>query len=194
MAAHSVDDPERIRLLGSPVRQDIVDYVDAAGPSTVAEIAAALGRPADTLYYHVGLLREAGLLVVREATAGRAVRVVDLPGAGLQVRYRPEDPENVAAVRDAVGTMLRSAERRFAAGLEGRAGTVAVEGPRRSLWASRVRGRLTEAELEEVNGLIRRLHEVFAGGRGRGPEEGRMHEVNVVLSPLAEAVAARDSA
>lgn len=186
MAEHVVEQPERIRLLGSPVRQDIVDFVDAAGPSTVAEIAAGLGRPADTLYYHVRLLRNAELVTVR-ASGESGVKRVHLPGSGgLQIRYRPDDAANVSAVMDAVGTMLRSAERRFADGLRGRAGPPVLEGPRRNLWASRVRGRLTDGEVEEINELIGRMHEVFAKGRGRAAREGQMHEVNVVLSPLAE--------
>jgi len=38
-----------IAVLASPVRQEIVDTVEAAGGATIAELAIQLGRPADGL-------------------------------------------------------------------------------------------------------------------------------------------------
>jgi len=190
---YRVEDPDQIRLLGAPVRQDIVDHLASAGPCTMAEIAAGLGQPVDTLYYHVRRLREAGLVAEREGAVSRGM-VVAVPGSGLSMKYRPDDPDNVAAIRDAVGTMLRSVDRRFRDGLEGRAGPVEVEGATRNLWASRVRGRLTRSDLEEVNGLIRRLQGIFERARESSGGAGRVHELSVVLSPLPETAPRRRSA
>lgn len=181
-----VEDPEQIRLLGSTVRQDIVDHLDFAGPSTVPELAAALGCPTDTLYYHLNLLLEAGLLVRHDREDDRRM-VVDLPASSVEVRYHRDDRPAVEAIVSAVATLLRSAERRFAGALDDDELPLELEGPRRNHWASRVRGRLTEAEVVEVNEAIRAIHGIFRRSRSRpDPLEGRMHEVTVVLSPLPE--------
>ncbi|HET9620627.1 MAG TPA: helix-turn-helix domain-containing protein, partial [Kofleriaceae bacterium] len=50
-------EPRAIAALASPVRQEILDTVEAlGGTATIAELAAQLGRPADGLYYHVTVL------------------------------------------------------------------------------------------------------------------------------------------
>ena len=52
-----------IRLLASPVRQEIVDTLEAlGGEASVAELAAEVGRAADGLYYHLRLLVRGGLI------------------------------------------------------------------------------------------------------------------------------------
>ena len=60
----------------------MIDSIGARGRSTIAEIASDLGRPADTLYYHVAALVKAG--VVREVDRARAgtrfAAVYDLAG------------------------------------------------------------------------------------------------------------------
>lgn len=181
-----VDDPAQIRLLGSPVRNDVVLFLDGEGPATVASIARGLGRPADTLYYHLGRLEEAGLIVRRGEDGGEAA-VFDVPGRPVTLRYRPDDPANAAAIVDAVGTTLRSVERRFGAALA--EGAFELSGPERNLWASRGRGRLTDAELAEVNEAIRRILAIFRGAAGS--DGGRMHEVTLVVVPLPEEPADR---
>jgi predicted transcriptional regulator len=50
----------QIRALASPIRQDILDALTAIGPCSVSELAAAIGRPADGLYYHIRHLLKAG--------------------------------------------------------------------------------------------------------------------------------------
>lgn len=188
-----VDDPETIRLLGSPIRQDLVDYLEWAGPSTVVELAVGLGTRPDRLYYHIERLREAGVVVERGPGEAGGKRV-GLAGSSLALKYRTGDPERTVALTDAVGTMLRSAERRFEGALSGAVGEIELEGPTRNVWASRVRGRLAESDLEEANLLIDRLHQLFRRGRERASGAGRMHEVSVVLVPLSEPVAAADRA
>ena len=58
-----IAEPRQIRALASPVRQDILDAVVAIGPCTVAELAAALGKPPDAMYYHIRRLLAVRLLV-----------------------------------------------------------------------------------------------------------------------------------
>jgi DNA-binding transcriptional ArsR family regulator len=59
----------QMRALAAPTRQEIVDVLPGMGTVSVAELATALGRPADSLYYHLRILNRVGL--VRSAGSHR---------------------------------------------------------------------------------------------------------------------------
>jgi hypothetical protein len=180
-------DPSAIAVLASPVRQELFDTLEALGGiATIADLAEQLGRPADGLYYHVELLRRAGLFVaapVGRSRAGRSERRYRLPvraGRQIGLGYRTRDPRNVAAVRSVVGGMLRIARRDFDRAL---AGDIVVEGPRRELWAARGTGWVSDAELAAINRLLNRLAELLRRPRG-GPRR-RLISLCFVLAPMA---------
>jgi len=172
--------PEELRALISPVRQEIIDVLSSRSAMSISEIAAAIGRPADALYFHVralervGLARRAGLRRRgrRKAALFRAV------ASELKLRYEPASEANRARVTQIVASMLRLGVRDFRRGLQQR--DVCVSGPQREIWAQRRTARLTAAQIEQVNSLIARLSQQFAGVHGRG----RMYAVTVVLTPL----------
>jgi len=120
LRAGRIAEPAAIRAIASPVRQELVDTLEAlGGVATVAELAEQLGRPADGLYYHVEILRRAGLFVAAplgRSDTGRSerrYRTPTRPGTQLALVYRPRDARNAAAVRAVVGGMLRIARRDF---------------------------------------------------------------------------------
>src|SRR4051812_38683008 len=89
----------QIRALSSPARQDILDAVTAIGPCSVAELAAAVGKPADGLYYHIRQLLEVGLLVeTRDDGAERGELRLDAAHKALYLEYKPDNRSNKAAV------------------------------------------------------------------------------------------------
>lgn len=186
-----IEDLEQIRALASPVRQGIVDALEAVGPASVAELAEVLDAPADGLYYHLRILKRRGLVVEhpRSARAGRPQATFDVAGRPTLIRYTPHGPERNAAIAQVVGSMLRSALRAFRRSLGPDA---VVEGPRRSLWAGRRTARLTPERLEEVNALVGRLTEVLEEGRGRN--EGKLYSFTFALSPLAHGRRPRNGA
>ena len=181
-----IADPRQIRALSSPIRQDILDAVAAIGPCSVAELAAALGKPADGLYYHVRRLLDVRLLTeVREEANGRADLRLDVAHKSLYLEYRPASRTNKAAVLRVIGSMLRSAERTFRRGF--RPDIAVVEGPRRNLWAGRARGSLSASELAEVNALLDRLITLMRSGRrdraGAPSTDRSPYELTFVLAP-----------
>ena len=185
----TIRDPQQIRALESPVRQEVVDTLEALGTASVREIAAELGRPPDALYYHVRALLESGLLVPAGSRGdGRrreALYALPMAGDALRLAYDPDDPTNVEAVTAVVGAMLRVAGRDFAAGF--RPQVAVCEGPRRNLWAARMKGWLDGEELEEVQSLLERLRHLMDRPR-RSPDQ-RLHSLTFVIAP---AVASRD--
>lgn len=175
-----IGDVQQLRLLRSPVRQDILDSLSASGPATIAELATALGLPADALYYHMRKLVKAELVRVDgEAEEARGAATYALPAGRMLLDYDAE-PEGRAAIAEVISAALRSGARDFAAALES---PVAVtRGPGRTLRGGRARGWLSPEDIEEVNTLLERLWEIF---RGSGPGEDRqLLSFSCALSPI----------
>jgi DNA-binding transcriptional ArsR family regulator len=181
-----VSRPAQLRALASPVRQEIVDTVQALGQAAVTEIATHLGRPADGLYYHLRALQSAGLLRVAGERRGRdgrpqALYSTTAPERGMRLRYERDKPAALRPLKRLVGSMLRTAQRDFERGL-GEPARV-LDGPRRELWAARANGWLSDAELAELNRLLRSVNALLA--RGPGPGRRRMASITFVLAPVA---------
>jgi DNA-binding transcriptional ArsR family regulator len=68
-----VTSPQELRALADPLRGTLIDLV-LERAATVAELAAAVGRPKSTVAHHVGVLVAAGLLKVVRT---RRVRAID---------------------------------------------------------------------------------------------------------------------
>jgi len=167
--------------VASPARQEIVDVLMQMGKASVTEIARTLGRPPDSLYYHVRALERAGL-VVQAGSRGRgrrreAVYRTDAPE--LTLRYDPSSAANVRGTVRIIDSMLRLTGRDFRRGY--RAGHAVVEGPRREIWAIRATGWLTPAMIQDVNRRMRDLKNVVAK---RGNRAGRLYAITMVLVPL----------
>jgi len=173
-----VERPAHIALLASPARQELVDTLDAlGGEASVSELSAQLGRPVPGLYYHLRLLARAGL--IEELAGAAGARRYRVPSA-LRLRYRPGNTANARAVAQFAGGMLRIAKRDFEAGL--REPGVVSDGPRRALWAARVKGWVGERELVELNRLIARLSVLISPQRKLGRD--RLVALTWVLAPL----------
>lgn len=169
----------QVESLVSPIRQEIVDALTAAGPSTVAQLSKWVGVPADRLYYHLAALVRVGLLVERDRVrTGRrfgavyglaettpAARATDLAGPSLLAR--------------AVQTSLRLAARDAARCVADP--SIRHEGPARDLSGGRVKGWLTDAELQT---FLARLEHAVAILRAGTPRPGtRSRALTYVFAP-----------
>ena len=179
--AHPIAGRRLLEALASPVRQEIVDALQALGPATVAEIAAELNRAPDSLYYHLRLLRKVDL--VREAgtrdDGPRPEKVYDLPGRPLRMRYESSRPVRRAIGRTVAG-VLRLAERDFDAALDR---VTIVDGrPDRPLTGGRLKAWLTPAQRDRLLALLGEIDELMAGG-GKAPDS-ELYALTRVLVPL----------
>lgn len=196
-----ISDARTIASIASPARQDLLDTLEAlGGVATIAELAAQLGRPADGLYYHVDQLQRAGLLVpAPEGTsrAGRSERryaTVSHPRRALNLVYDPTSDANVTALRDVVGGMLRITRRDFDRALIGAhsGAQIALEGPRRELWAARGSGWLSDGELAEINRLLTRVTQLLRKPKTRTRQ--RLVSVCFVIAPVPSQPVRREAA
>ncbi len=178
-----VEDAGQIAMLASPTRLEIVMTLEAlAQPSTVAELAAEMGRPADGLYYHLRALVGCGLLVEDARAGDRRYRSITPRGGRIRLRYRLGESGNARAVRRVAAGMLRLAERDFARA-SARAGTV-VEGSQRELWVARLRGWVDAADLTEINRRLHELIEIMDRPRPSPSQPSRMLALTWLMAPL----------
>lgn len=175
----TISRPDQIAALASPIRQEILDALAGMPGSSVASIADALGRPADSLYYHLRALARVGLVVPAGRGRARSEALYRTIAPNLRLAYDPASPVNAARVETAVASMMRLATRDFRRAF--RPG-VAVSGPRRELWAARSTGWLSRADLARVNALLRKVSAVLRSSRRR--PGNRFAAVTFTLVPL----------
>ena len=177
-----ISDPAQVRLLSSPVRQEVVDTLGAlGGEAGIAELSEQLGRPADGLYYHLRALVAGGL--VEETPARNGERRFRLSGTGsapLQLAYDLGTNGNAAELRAFARVMLQVAERDFEHALD--VGDAVVAGAGRELWASRSKGWLGREDMLEVNALLVRLSELMS--QPKAPGRDRLASLAFVLAPI----------
>lgn len=179
---YSISRPEQLVALASPVRQEIVDVLARMPGAPVAAIAAALGRPADALYYHLRELVRVGLVLPSGEGLGRrgSEALYRTVAPDLAMAYDAASPPNVEGVSRAVASMMRLGTRDFHRAFS--SGQVVVSGRRRELWAGRVTGWLDGAGTARVNSLYKKVSRVLNGSR---PARGkRLFAVTFVLVPL----------
>lgn len=85
------------KLLRSPVRIQVIQYLAARGEATTKQLAAAMPDiPAPTLYRHVGVLLKEGFLLVREEhrVRGSLERVLAVDAEKLDAMSK----ENITSV------------------------------------------------------------------------------------------------
>ena len=93
-AIHHITTPKAWAVYIAPARLELVETMRMLAPCSIAEIAAAIDRPADTLYRHIEKLRKIGF--VTEAGVRRAGRrfeqVFDLAGDDFRPQFRDTSP------------------------------------------------------------------------------------------------------
>jgi DNA-binding transcriptional ArsR family regulator len=178
--AHLIRSEKQLAALAAAARQEIVDVLEQLGTVPVAELAAALGRPADALYFHLRALARVGLVqnAGYRARPGGKEALYRTIAPELRIQYEPRIAANRRAVSAIVASMLRLAIRDFRRSF--RRGNVVVSGAHQELWSLRKVGRLSRPQLARLNQRIKGLVQEVSGPRGHG----RLYAVTVILTPL----------
>lgn len=178
--AYLVDNKKQLTVLASAVRQEIMDVLSQMGTVPVSDVAAMLGRPADGLYYHLRVLKKAGL-VMSAGYQGEGIRREELVrsvSSDMRLRYVTGKSGNSRQITPIVSSMLRLGIRDFRRGFQNEELTVA--GPGRELWAFRKTMRLNRSEVVELNEWLDRL----VSRPSKPPADGRLYGITVLLTPL----------
>jgi hypothetical protein len=171
---------DQMRILSSPIRQELLDVLARMGAVSLAEVGAVLGRPADGLYYHVRLLEGADLVksVGTRTRGGRQEALFRAVAPAFALRYAAAPASRARAVTAIVTAMMRLGVRDFRRALV--AGKNRFEGAGRDLWALRTTGWLLPSQVRRVNTLIRSLSRAAE----QSARNGRLYGVTVLLTPL----------
>ncbi|CAG0981720.1 hypothetical protein PHYC_01801 [Phycisphaerales bacterium] len=157
MPGYTISSPRQIAAIASPIRQEIVDVIAATGPATIAHVAFLLGRRPDSLYYHVGALQRAGLLLPQQPRreGQRPASVYDVPGRPLRMASNRAP----AAASRVIAGALSLARRDFSRVVASPA--TVFEGPDRDVWGARLRARLSPDRIRRVNELLSQVADLF---------------------------------
>jgi predicted transcriptional regulator len=181
------DSRERLAVLSSPLRLEILGLFTNHEPLAITDMAALMQRAAGSLYHHVGLLEKAGLLK-RTGTRpkGKRFEALFFPTATIFEAEAPTGDED--AVAHAVKTMasgFRMAERDLEAALQ--SGDMVTEGSDRNLLAARIHMRLSPDNLAKLNGHLKALEDFLLSADGaatpRTPDDQHM-SLTIAFLPI----------
>ncbi len=152
--------PSQVAAVSSPLRIELLEHLLLAGRSSVADLAALMGRPATALHYHVRVLHAAGIVrVAGQKRAGRRSEALyQLAATAFAVAGKPR--EKVGDAVRTLGATLRLAQRE--SGRAMRAGLAHQDGPLRSFHSRRLRAALSRSELRRANRLLDELEALFS--------------------------------
>lgn len=179
----SVASPAVWNVLMSPVRAEILETLRLLGPATIAEVAAALDRPADTLYRHFQVLQEAG--AVRDAGFRKGSRNVEQLFDVVAEDFMIDFHDNSGAAENkAVVATVNSFTKAVARAVRDSASARQLQfAPHeRNLTISYELGRLTPQAFQKVRELVRQLKKIMDAGKQQ--PEGRLYMTLVVATPV----------
>jgi len=175
-----------LEAVASPARLELLSAL-GDGALTTRELATKLGRSRQSLYYHLGLLEEAGLVVTEPSGPDSRERSYRLREGRLAVGARHDSPADRAAASRAIRAILRLTGREAAEALEDSA--TRLRGPLREMIGFRGKARLTETQLRRINELIDELEVIFRDAKSASADLP-LEALTIVLTPARDAGAA----
>lgn len=164
------------------MRHEIVDRLTAMGPTNVRELAGALGRKVTTVYHHLNVLEEAGLIEAMSLEASERGRPF--------VVYKAVAPR-VRLIRAALNPTLHKpmskwarmvavqAAREYSGGM--RHSGAKNAGPGRNLWLFRLVATPSPGRLKRINQVLDELADLVWNP---DPDPGQLLSIAFFISPL----------
>lgn len=178
-----ISSPKTWSRLIAPARAEILEALRLLGPCSVAEIATALDRPADSLYRHIDLLESVGVVVETgfRKSGRNAERIIDVTAHdfGIDFRDRAGAAENKAIV-DTVTSFSKAITRAVRDSAAARQLDFSADS--RNISVNYELGWLTPERFAEVRALIRRLKEIM--DEGKRSRSGKLYMTLAVATPV----------
>lgn len=178
---------ERLAALASPLRLELVGQFTDPGPLSISDLAARTGRPATSLYHHVRILEEAGILLPAgtRPKGKRFETVYRLAENSMELGVETDDAAAVAQACKAMATSLRMAERDFRAAFA--RDDLCAEGSGRNILSLRVHMRASPDVLAELNGHLESIRKLMLthaeADDATGPDD-QFLSLTLALAPL----------
>lgn len=167
----TIDCPEQIRALCSPMRHEIHQVVLSQGEASVREIAEQMNRKPASLYRHIDRLVEVGLLIDM-GTKSTARRDAKVYSTKLEfMRYRPRKPEMVTALGEFARASLIDTGKKITKAFD--SGEAILPVPHRDTFVGSPAGWLDDDEIAQLNEHVDSIIELLAN-KPRKPNAKRM--------------------
>ncbi len=165
---HVVDREDQLEALVSPIRYELYTHLTRLEGATIRHVADEMDRSAASLYRHMSLLVECGLVCVDgKINEGPSKAELYVPIARrLSFPSNKYHPELMDSLGDLYKVLLRKGEEEFIQGLK--SPDSRTTGKAKNLYAMNGVAWLTKSELSEINVLFREVHAILRGG-----EQGR---------------------
>lgn len=166
----------------SGVRFELITFLIAAGPCSIAALAEQMDRRADGLYHHIRKLVEAKF--IREVgfqKSGRQLETIyDSVADQFLFDVDFETGRNVDRILQLMKATLRRSERIMEDAIE--AGVVSFEPKTRNAFIRGDTAWLDKTDLKKVTDHLQSIIDIFEAGRRK--REGELFAVTFNLSPL----------
>jgi predicted ArsR family transcriptional regulator len=179
-----ITDPRVLRAIAHPVRTRVLDELEMSGPQRAADIATAIGIPANQASFHLRQLAKYGLIQEAPEAArdgrDRVWKAVNPEGMRLDLSELEKAPGGKAAV----GVFKRQWLAQAHASLD-----------RSMQWADRKDStvsvtsgtlRLTKAEASALAEELSAVFERHRQGGTKGPKSAKVYEFFTILQPTEE--------
>jgi len=168
--------------LTSARRMDIIDLLAHVGEKSVREIAALLGAKPSSLYHHIELLLNVGLIELSgtRAVNRRQEKLYKTPGAALKYGLALDDPKSLEIYGKIVAAQARQSARDFNRGLL--SGAAVVEGPAKNVWIFRLVGAPDTVTMNKINQHIEAIAKLFWGSTG---QDNPLVVMSAIVAPVA---------
>lgn len=177
-----VETAEQFDAVSSGVRFELITFLIAAGPCSIAVLAEQMDRRADGLYHHIRKLIAAGLVTeVGFQKSGRQVEAIyDAAADHFQFDVDFETGRNVDRILQLMKATLRRSERILSDAIE--AGVVSFDDENRNSFIRGDTAWLEESDLKQVVDHLHAITEIFEAGRRK--RRGKLFAITFNMSPL----------
>ncbi|MFG0329970.1 MAG: helix-turn-helix domain-containing protein [Phycisphaerales bacterium] len=181
-----LSEEQREAITGSSARLEIIDTIFGLAPCSIAELAEELQRSPQSLYYHINILVDCGLLkqVGTRKSGKRDEAIYDLAAQHLRLTPGRDDEK---AYRRAMlrfnSTIIRLTERNYREAFDQKL-VRTVNKKRQNIYTRRQRAWLTDEDIEKVYKHIDAIGEILLRGNKR--RTGQAFAMTTVLAPLTE--------
>ena len=192
-AIHRIANPKAWTVLVAPVRLEVIEVMRMIAPCSIAEIATALDRPADTLYRHLEKLKRAGAVVeagVRRI--GRRVeQVYDLVADDFRVDFKDGSGRTAnKAYNDTMQSIIKVASR--TARDSSAAGQLLGVGEERNIMGKIEHAWLTQEQFIELRELMMKVKSFMDAHKSH--REGRLYLAALIAMPVTRKRGAKRAA
>ncbi len=169
--AQTIDCPDQIRALCSPMRRAIHQVVLGQGEASIREIAVQLDKKPVSLYRHIDRLLEVGLLIEigTKSTSRRDAKVYSTKLKFL--RYNARKPEMIEALGELASAILKDTGIKVSKSIC--SGDAVLPLPLRDTYIGSPAGWLDDEELGELNEHIEAIYALMAS-KPKKPDSKRI--------------------